>query len=82
MNTALAAAFTAYDNNNPQAGALPVTPYYSIGPYLKVDAYYDAAGSSSQDSYDDDGTGDFRMYAGDWHWIGGTAETKNRCGKL
>ena len=76
MNTALAAAFTAFDTNNPQAGALNVTPYYSVGPYLKVDAYYDASGSTSQDSYDDDGTGDFRMYAGDWHWIGGTRETR------
>ena len=69
MNTALASAFTAFDTNNPQAGALNVTPYYSVGPYLKKLLITTHQVYKSY-SYDDDGTGDYLMYAGDWHWIG------------
>ena len=64
MNSAIAAAFTAVENeDNP--GALNVTPYKDVGDWWTATVYYDQNGNGDQDGGESD------IAAGNYNNIGG-----------
>ena len=64
MNTSLTAAFTALANGTSADSAL-TTPFKDVGPWFKVDTYFDTNGNDSRES------GEQQYAAGSYNNIGG-----------